>query len=197
MLRIACDLDGTLANLSSAYRKVEQRTQSDSDGVVWDAIRGVENFWTTLTPLEPGVVRRLFDLSQTGRWEVFFVTQRPATAGESVQRQTQRWLMEQGFETPSVVTVPGSRGRAALALDLDFLIDDLPRNCVDVVSDSRCRPILVSRGNDPEGEETARRFKISVVRSVSEALDLLVASAPAPTDDTFSQRMMKRLGFGS
>lgn len=195
MLRIACDLDGTLADLSSAYRKVEGRLQSDSDGVVWDAIRGIEDFWTTLEPLEPGVIRRLFELSQAGQWEVFFMTQRPMTSGETVQRQTQRWLMAQGFETPSVVTVPGSRGRAALALDLDFLIDDLPRNCVDVVSDSRCRPLLVSRGKDPEGEETAMRFKISVVRSVGEALDLLAASVPVPVDDTFSQRVFRRLGL--
>lgn len=195
MLRIACDLDGTLADLSSAYRKVEGRLQSDSDGVVWDAIRGIEDFWTTLEPLEPGVIRRLFELSQAGQWEVFFVTQRPITRGESVQRQTQRWLMAHGFETPSVVTVPGSRGRAALALDLDFLIDDLPRNCVDVVSDSRCRPLLVARGSDPEAEETAARFKISIVRSVSEALDLLTANAPVPSDDSFSQRMLKRLGL--
>ena len=196
MLRIACDLDGTLADLSSAYRKIEGRLQSDSDGVVWDAIRGIPDFWTTLDPLEPGVIRRLFELSVAGQWEVFFVTQRPITAGETVQRQTQRWLMTHGFETPSVVTMPGSRGRAALALDLDFLIDDLPRNCVDVVSDSRCRPLLVSRGADAEGEETAARFKISVVRSVSEALDLLTASTAAPVDDSFSQRMLRRLGLG-
>lgn len=196
MLRIACDLDGTVADLSAAYRSVEQRIQSDSDGVVWDAIRGIENFWTTLEPLESGVIRRMYELSQQGRWEVFFITQRPPTAGLAVQTQTHRWLVEQGFESPSVVTVPGSRGRAALALDLDFIIDDLPRNCVDVVSDSRCRPLLVSRGTDPDGEETARRFKITVVRSVSEALDLLVANAPAIPDETFSQRMLKRLGLG-
>ncbi|NQW02700.1 MAG: hypothetical protein HQ485_01595 [Acidobacteria bacterium] len=67
MLRVACDLDGTLADLSAAYRRVEQRIQSDSDGVVWDAIRGIENFWTTLDPIEPGVTRRLFELSQDGR----------------------------------------------------------------------------------------------------------------------------------
>lgn len=196
MLRIACDLDGTLADLSSAYRKVEGRLQSDSDGVVWDAIRGIEDFWTTLEPLEPGVIRRLFELSRAGQWEVFFVTQRPITSGETVQRQTQRWLMAQGFETPSVITVPGSRGRAALALDLDFLIDDLPRNCVDVVSDSRCRPLLVSRESDPDVDATAARFNISVVRSVSDALDLLMANVPAPSDDSFSRRMLRRLGLG-
>jgi len=127
---------------------------------------------------------------------VFFITQRPATAGHPVQRQTHRWLVEQGFESPSVLAVHGSRGQAALALVLDFLIDDLPRNCVDVVYDSHCRPLLVSRGDDPDGEETAKRFKIAVVRSVSEALDLLSANAPTVPDETFSARVLKRLGLG-
>src|SRR5690606_9291136 len=120
------------------YRRVESQVQSDSDGLVWDAIRRIENFWTTLDPLEANVVRRLYDASREAQWEIFFITQRPATVGESVQRQTQQWLIEQGFETPSVLTVPGSRGRAALALELDYLIDDLPRNCIDVASESRC-----------------------------------------------------------
>ncbi len=196
MLRIACDFDGTLADLSSAYRRVEERIQGDSDGMVWDAIRNLDNFWTSLEPLEPGVVRRFYDLARAGRWEVFFVTQRPGTAGESVQRQTQHWLMAQGFETPSVVTLPGSRGKAAQALDLDFLIDDLPRNCVDVASDSRCRPLLVSRGDDPNVQDTAARFKITVVRSVADALDVLEANLPAPRDPGLGQRFLKRLGLG-
>jgi len=93
----------------------------------------------TLEPIERGVVRQLFDIACARDWEVFFVTQRPGTMGETVQRQTQRWLIDQGFQTPSVLTLGGSRGRACGALELDFLIDDLPKNCVDVVADSKCR----------------------------------------------------------
>lgn len=196
MLRVACDLDGTLADLSGAYKRVEERVQGDSDGLVWDAIRNIENFWLCLDPLEPGVVRQLFEISVQSRWEVFFVTQRPGTLGDSVQRQTQQWLMAQGFETPSVLTVPGSRGKAALALDLDFLIDDLPRNCIDVASDSRCRPLLVARDPVPGAEDALARLKISVVRSVSDALAAIQAQVPRQPDVTRGQRWMKRLGFG-
>ncbi len=195
MLRIACDLDGTLADLSSAYREVEERVHGDSDGLVWDAIRNTENFWLRLEPIEPGVVRTLFELSLQARWEVFFVTQRPGTAGESVQRQTHQWLVRQGFETPNVLTVPGSRGKAALALELDFLIDDLPRNCIDVASDSRCQAILVARTEDADTEDTAARFRVPVVRSVAEAIDLVRASAPDPREAPTGQRWLKRLGF--
>lgn len=195
MLRIACDLDGTLADLSSAYRRVEARVQGDSDGLVWDAIREIENFWTTLEPLESGVVRRLFEASRDAGWEVFFVTQRPVTAGDTVQRQTQTWLVEHGFETSSVLTVPGSRGRAAHALDLDYLIDDLPRNCVDVASESRCRPLLVCRTVDAEAEETAGRFKIPVLRSVSDAIDLIEDRVREPRDVPAATRWLKRFGL--
>lgn len=195
MLRIGCDLDGTLADLSSAYRRVEARVQGDSDGLVWDAIREMDNFWTMLEPLEPGVVRRLFEVSRDARWEIFFVTQRPVTRGDTVQRQTQAWLVEHGFETPSVLTVPGSRGRAAHALDLDFLIDDLPRNCVDVVSESRCRPLLVCRTTDAEAEETAARFKIPVLRSVAAAIDLIEGDQPEPRDVPATTRWLKRFGL--
>lgn len=196
MLRIACDLDGTLADLSSAYRKVEEQIHGDSDGLVWDAIRTIDNFWVGLEPIEPGIVRRLCDVSKRSRWEVFFVTQRPGTAGDSVQRQTQQWLINQGFDAPSVLTVPGSRGRAAHALDLDFLIDDLPRNCIDVASESRCRPLLVSRLSDADAERSAERFKIAVVRSVSDALDIIEANMSESRDAGTGKRWLKRLGLG-
>jgi hypothetical protein len=196
MLRIACDLDGTLADLSSAYRRIEQLVRGDSDGLVWDAIRNTENFWTALDPIEPGVVRRLHDLALGEGWEVFFVTQRPGTAGDTVQRQTQRWLIDQGFDAPSVLTLPGARGKAALALDLDFLIDDLPRNCMEVASDSRCQPLLVARKPDAESTQAAERFRIQIVRSVNDALDRIAASRAVAPLPSRSARWFKKMGFG-
>jgi hypothetical protein len=75
---------------------------------------------------------------------------------------------------PSVLPLAGPRGRAAAALELNYLIDDLPKNCLDVVADSQCRPILVLRGTDEEIERSAKSFQMPVVQSVSEALDLLI-----------------------
>ena len=59
--------------------------------------------------------------------EFVFITQRPGTAGATVQRQTQRWLVHHGFDMPSVLVIAGSRGAAANALRLTHLIDDTPR----------------------------------------------------------------------
>lgn len=163
---------------------------------IWRTIRATHDFWTSLEPLEPGVLGRLHASSLTHGWEVFFVTQRPATAGQTVQRQTQQWLARHGFPEACVLTLTGSRGRAAAALELDVLVDDLPKNCVDVVSDSRCRPILVLRSPDENAERAARRMSIGVVRSVAEAVDLL--EAPGGLDRPSAlKRIVRALGFSA
>ena len=148
----------------------EMRRRRDA---VWNAIHRTPDFWTTLQPLDPGAVRRIHALMIRYRWEVFFITQRPATEGQTVQRQTQRWLVEQGFDLPSVLVISGSRGAAAGALRLNFHIDDSAQNCLDVVSESRARPLLIVPEPDAVTEASAKRLKIGVARSIGEALDAL------------------------
>lgn len=218
-LRVGVDLDGTLANLSKLYREVSGRfseqsrsaegqsePQAEPDSVrlkdaradarrhqaVWRALQQTPDLWVTLDPLEAGAVQRLYALSLTLTWEVFFITQRPRSEGESVQRQTQNWLIREGFECPCVLTLRGPRGQAARALDLDFLIDDLPQNCVDVVSESSCRPILIQRKPDPAAELAARRLNIGIAASFHQALDLL--TQPTETSrETTARRVLKSL----
>ena len=148
----------------------EMRRRRDA---VWNAIHRTPDFWTTLQPLDPGAVRRIHALMIRYRWEVFFITQRPATEGQTVQRQTQRWLVEQGFDLPSVLVIAGSRGAAAAALRLDYHVDDSAQNCLDVVSESPARPLLIVPEPDAVTEATAKRLKIGVARSIGDALDAL------------------------
>ena len=148
----------------------EQRRRRD---LIWNAIHSTPDFWTTLKPLDPGAVRRIHEMMIRHACEVCFITQRPATIGQTVQRQTQRWLHEQGFDMPSVLVISGSRGAAAAALRLNFHVDDSPQNCLDVASDSRARPILIVGEPDEIAERSAKRLRIGVARSVSEALDTL------------------------
>src|SRR5262245_20652372 len=187
-LRIGFDIDGVLANFAGAYREIDVRlfgaegpvrtagpeeasAKSDEGDAlrskgrridaIWTAIRETPDFWTTLKPIGQGAVRRLHSLMLAHRWEVFFITQRPATIGDTVQRQTQRWLIEQGFDMPSVLVIPGARGAASSALSLNYFVDDSATNCVDIKSESKARPILIVGQENAIAKTSARRLGIA------------------------------------
>jgi hypothetical protein len=170
----------------------EMRRRRDA---VWNAIHRTPDFWTMLQPTDPGAVRRIHALMLRYRWEVFFITQRPATEGQTVQRQTQRWLVEQGFDLPSVLVISGSRGAAAGALRLNYHVDDSAQNCLDVVSESRARPLLIVPEPDAVTEASAKRLKIGVARSIGEALDALEQRASGAQPSGLLNRLSKIVGW--
>jgi hypothetical protein len=236
-LRIAFDMDGTLADLSAAYAEIEERlfgaeeaehdrpapeareaeqhlaeadpgaqlarpqagelrsrTQGHRD-LIWRTIEATPDFWTTLRPMEPGAVERLYQLTGEHNWEVFFITQRPGTAGGTVQWQTHKWLVEQGFLTPSVIPLSGGRGKAASALRIDYLVDDTPQNCVDVLSDSAARAILLVDPHDPHAASSARRLGIGTAHDIHQVLDLLVAATAARANPSLFEKLRKLVGW--
>lgn len=205
-LRISFDMDGVLADFATAYRAVEARLYGPAEGVrvddpedaadeggerqtpvpsrrhreaIWDAIGQTPDFWQTLAPLDAGAVRRIHEMTLRHRWETFFITRRPATEGATVQRQTQRWLVEQGFDLPSVLVIEGSRGAAAGALRLDYHVDDSAANCVDVKAESSARPILILDEDDLVGIASARRLGIGTASAIGAALDILERASDA------------------
>jgi hypothetical protein len=241
-LRIAFDMDGTLADLSSAYAEVEEDLFGAADeeakhpapevreqeqqtaaaaaaaadvdlerragdrrssrnartrnrDLVWKTIEATPDFWTTLKPLEEGAVKRLYQLTGELNWEVFFITQRPYTAGGTVQWQTHKWLVEQGFETPSVIPLSTGRGKAAAALRLDYLIDDTAQNCMDVLSDSSARSILLVDPRDVLAETGARRLGIGVAHNMHEVLDLLTQATEARANPSLFEKLRKIVGW--
>jgi hypothetical protein len=163
---------------------------------LWHHIATIDNFWETLKEIEPGSIARLAALATERRWETIFLTKRPATAGSTSQVQTQRWLESKGFRLPSVYVVQGSRGRIAAALALDFVIDDTPENCLDVVVDSRARAILVWRRDEKLLPSAARRLGIGVVKSVDDCLKILAQVDSRSTDKpNVMDRVMRLLGL--
>lgn len=141
---------------------------------LWHHVRSIDGFWESLDEIEPGSVARLAAIAAERRWEVIFLTGRPATAGATSQIQSQRWLEAKGFHLPSVFVVTASRGLIAAGLTLDIVVDDTPENCVDVAADSRARTIAIFRDREAEPPPVLKRMGIHLLHSVGECLDLLV-----------------------
>jgi len=185
-LRIGCDLDGTLADLDSAFKREAERLfggpadiamsalrQKRRLRALWTHIGTIEDFWSTLEESEPGAVAQLAAAARDGRWEVLFLTQRPATAGDTTQRQSHRWLEAHGFERPSVFVVNGSRGKIAAALDLHVVLDDRPQNCLDVIADSQATSMLIWRQRPERIPPGIARLRIDVHHSIADAVQQL------------------------
>ena len=234
-VRIGFDMDGVLADFSTAFREVEHRlfgpspaivvdspereaqdqengTTAASEGsapdgstpaalrerrrAIWRAIHDTTDFWTALQPLDPRAVSRIHEMMLRKGWEVVFITQRPPTAGLTVQRQTQQWLCEQGFDLPSVLPIRGPRGAAAAALRLTYHVDDNLQHCFDVAADSRARSILIVTDRDQTTETSARRLRIAVTHSIGEALDVLEQVPPdGVQDEGLLDRLSRMVGW--
>lgn len=189
-LRVAFDIDGVLADFRRAFRETAQAvsgrtpaggTSPDSDTMtagemkrVWEAIGRTPQWWLTLQAYEPPEIARLYALSRERRWEVYFMTTRPPSAGETPQFQTQWWLESQGFHLPSVLTVPGSRGELANALRLDAFVDDRLMNCVDAIAASRAKAICLMREATADEREQALARGIAVTATLREAIDAVL-----------------------
>jgi len=189
-LRIGIDIDGVLADFRSAFHETAVRLlRHDVDDTqdlealtplsaadvrrVWDHIATAQNWWMEVPAYEPDQIARLYSLMRAGGWEVFFMTKRPPSAGDSVQFQTQWWIERFGFYLPAVMTVPGSRGDIANGLRLDLVLDDQLINCVEVISTAPTKALLVLRSSDPAAKEQAFNRGIGVVSTLSEALTVV------------------------
>lgn len=162
---------------------------------VWRTIQSIPGFWAKLKPIDPEAVRRIRDLMIRHQWEVFFITQRPPTAGETVQRQTQRWLLAQGFDVPSVLVIGGSRGAAAGALRLNYHVDDSPQNCFDVMSEGRAKPILIVPPGNEAVARKARGLGIGVATSIRECLQVLEEVSLQRNDPGMLQKVAAAVGW--
>lgn len=189
-LRIGIDIDGVLADFRTAFHQTAVRLlRHDVDDAqdletvtplsagdvrrVWEHIATTQNWWMDVPAYEPEQIARLYSLTRARRWEVFFMTKRPASAGDSVQFQTQWWIERFGFYLPAVLTVPGSRGDIANGLRLDLVVDDQLINCVEVISTTPTKAILVRRAKDAATRQQASNRGIGVVATLAEAITVI------------------------
>ena len=184
MLRLGVDLDGVVADFRTAFRALAERelgiaaTDAERDlskadvERLWRRVGESVNWWLDVPAYEPDQIPRLYALARESRWEIFFMTSRPPSAGDTVQLQSQVWLERHGFYLPSVLTVPaGLRGDLARSLRLDLALDDRPVNCFEIISASPSKALLVLRDVEPAVAESAEARGVGVVASLVDALD--------------------------
>ena len=186
----------TIGDNRQALERRSYRRSSHHRDRVWRAIEETPDFWTTLKPLENGAVKRLYrvDLpSTTGRY--FSSPSGPATAGRdraaanaSVARRA--WV-QHAERDPAIRRTR----RCAAALHLDYLVDDTPQNCVDVLSDSSTRAILLVTEDDSTAESSARRLGIGTAHNIHEVLDLLVQATEARVNPSLFEKLRKLVGW--
>jgi hypothetical protein len=191
-LRLGFDVDGVLADFRSAFRVTARECLGPEAGgnnneggkpsplgqreveKVWAHIARTSNWWMQVRPYEPAEIARLYAMARASRWEVFFLTKRPPSAGDPVQFQTQSWLEQQGYYLPAVLTVPGSRGELANSLRLDLVVDDQLINCAEIIGAGPTKTLLMLRDPDPTLATHATDRGIGVVTCLAEALPALV-----------------------
>ena len=185
MLRLGIDVDGVVADFRTAFRAIAERELGIAPDDIekelskpeverlWRNVSAAANWWLDVPAYEPDQIERLYAQVRRARWEVFFMTSRPPSAGDSVQLQTQVWLERYGFYLPSVLTTPsGARGELARALRLDLALDDRLVNCMEIISASNAKALMILRApSDPRAAETAEARGIGVVPTLGQALD--------------------------
>ncbi len=207
--RVGFDMDGVLADFANAYRKVEEALFGRPSAIEpvrceWRRRPRIKRAAAATSPKPEPERRRLgrdqgdaglldHPRSDRGRRRMpsaradarppvgsLFHHAAAANRGDTVQRQTQRWLREQGFEMPSVLPVSAGRAAAMAPLSLHYYVDDDATNCVDLKSASSTRPILIVDDDNAVMTTSARRLGISTAAGIGAALDFLETSRIVP-----------------
>lgn len=107
----------------------------------WSCVKATRNFWENLRVAEGAGWNALLKLASH---RLFFITARVPTTGHTEEDQTAMFLRQHfNLDFPTVV-VTANKGPIAAALQLDYFIDDRPKNCLEVQKavGSRCRVCL-------------------------------------------------------
>ena len=147
--KFGIDVDGVLSDFGGAFRVVANQIYpnrlpegyqpsnwdyidkftKEEFKIVWDAVHEIPDFYFYQKPIQANI-DALRDFVSKNRCEVYFITSRRQTAGDSILRQTEMWLDNQGLLVrrggASVVPVPntGAKKDILSALKIPYMIDD-------------------------------------------------------------------------
>lgn len=164
-MKISIDLDGVLAAFEQTVPRFTNKVPnnyiptdwnwtdvlSEQDWEdIWERIRHNNNFWLSVPEYQENVtVLRDFWIKNPGL-DIYFVTSRSETAGESVMVQTCQWLKvrelwpRNGHSSVIVVKQPSQKYKIMRALGIPFSLDDKPETVWDCMIKDH-QPFLLNR----------------------------------------------------
>lgn len=113
-------IDWEWSNLGLSKEEIDQ---------LWAIIRSTPRFWLDLGKEDGFSAALLRDLDM--EHELFFITARMPTGGDSVKYQSARWLAKYGVCYPTVL-VEHNKSPLAAALKLEAFVDDRPKNILEI-----------------------------------------------------------------
>lgn len=154
-MKIGIDMDDVLTNFQKRFvallNEMYGRPPLNTEPIDWDwsncevsaeemkaawaKAATVKNLWASLETLpsfDYDTIRLLQDTNT--KHDVFFVTNRFDTPGQTPMKQTKAWLYSMAFIVMPSVMLAKDKGPMASVLELDAFIDDRPKNCTDVLA---------------------------------------------------------------
>jgi uncharacterized HAD superfamily protein len=181
---VGVDIDGVVADFNKEFLRISRKllgkpekgfkvtnfhyhkcgwTEAEANRVIkW--MRHTPDFWTTLEPLDKISKLRKYE----NKLNLFYITARFSTDGLPTNYQTEQWLRERlGLSEPYAI-VSEKKGDEAVALDLDYYLDDRDINCVDVADKlPSCKTYILTQ---PWNEKFTDK-RIKRVASVNEFIE--------------------------
>jgi 5'(3')-deoxyribonucleotidase len=152
-MKIGIDLDDVCSDFQSSYVKLLNKMfgkppigtalvdwegsnlqlNAEETKQSWEEVAKVPDFWAMLNPLV-SFDKETIELLNTAhyRHDVFFITNRFATPGDSPLKQTKYWLRANADISAPNVIIAKDKGPVATMLELNAFADDRPKNVVDV-----------------------------------------------------------------
>jgi hypothetical protein len=153
-MKISIDLDGVMADFGAAFQQVSKRVfpglipdnyrptawhwpimTKEQENEIWAAVNKVPNFWLDVRPMFTNM-NELVN-SAWNEDDIFFVTSRATTVGDSVLSQSTRWVRKYifAFRPFSVIPVEHGKdkGRIFDAAGIEASIDDYDVNVREAI----------------------------------------------------------------
>lgn len=128
----------------------------DQMSVIWRKIRKTTNFWKNLSAKSDS---NLLPQAEQDGHEVYYITSRIPTIGESIKDQTCEWLEEKMQVKHPVVIVSSAKGMLANALNLDAFLDDRDKNCIEVMKHVPTCKVFIKDAGHNQGFTLCPRVK--------------------------------------